>query len=810
MSGATLSRAEAAWEALNKHRGTPKSNIEQVVRQLVDTQWSALTIPAKRHPEGIIEQYILKKASGNAGTTLIDEQISKSTPVVGFDSAETLENQLRQDGKPPPECSTSSSEATSLSQRSREPAPSGVMEANLVREVNALTDPSAAIRKRALTQLRRLMLGEGRTELRLGKDELQGIAEDHILKPLLRRFGDSSSACRELALELTLGLLEEVPDAVLSLLPYAIPALGERLARYDAADSASAPETTSRSQKTSTSESTDSFESKDSKDSGAIAKARKRGSGPVEEVEENRLLLARLLRSLLKHAGKAIGAYAADVGAMLTSSVADLSPEVAQELCLCVEDYGKLLGVRLRQVAKPMIAAVTPLLGAKRQKVRCAGLRAIRKLVACGGAEAILDLTGFRDPNLIPIKAFYEADIKTNWFALLALDPTVAVRREFLATLGDWLLNLPERMDHETRLLPYVLSAFSDDNPSIQLEAFELMEAIGRQYEREKADELKDTQYYLPEEAGAEGLHLSPPFTRRPCLGARICVRGCFNRLVLPLVAELRAWTTGTKDHAIDLLTTMLTYAEEGATQHVQPILLAFLQLTDDLSIAEKVHDCCQILGTFVPPSAYLLVLLPRIQGEVGEADAAARARALHLLARLLAAAPSDGIRSVLPDVTSCLTEPELLNARSGRLRTAVASVTSAVVSAWERDGGGEWGEELIPMLWILLNVAAREDHDRMSEDQVQGLSNLEHLARAEGFPTAAGLLSAHLDSILALLSPAATWHEQTPDLAVFSLVKDHVAASGDSETAKRLAAFEEDAKSSPAYDAIQSRLQQR
>lgn len=204
---------------------------------------------------------------------------------------------------------------------------------------------------------------------------------------------------------------------MLSLLPYAIPALGERLARYDVAASASAPQSSFSShdpKNTSSPEIKGSLGSTDSNVSEASAKVRKRGSGPVEEVEENRLLLARLLRSLLKHGGKAIGAYAADAGAMLTSSVADLSPEVAQELCLCCEDYAKLLGVRLRQVAKPMIAAVTPLLGAKRQKVRCAGLRAIRKLVACGGAEAILDLTGFRDPNLIPIKAFYEADIKVG------------------------------------------------------------------------------------------------------------------------------------------------------------------------------------------------------------------------------------------------------------------------------------------------------------------------------------------------------------------------------------------------------------
>ena len=226
-------------------------------------------------------------------------------------------------------------------------------------------------------------------------------------------------------------LLEEVPDAVLSLLPYAIPALGERLARYDGSDFASAPYSNSSPRIPNSSDSSrrPPETSKESsaeagKDSGqgfgqglgqGLGQARKRGSGPVEEVEENRLLLAKLLRSILKHAGKAIGAYAADVAAMLTSSVADVSPEVAQELCLCCEEYAGQLGGRLRQVAKPMIAAVTPLLGAKRQKVRCAGLRAIRRLVACGGSEAILDLTGFRDPNLIPIKAFYEADIKVRF-----------------------------------------------------------------------------------------------------------------------------------------------------------------------------------------------------------------------------------------------------------------------------------------------------------------------------------------------------------------------------------------------------------
>jgi hypothetical protein len=207
-------------------------------------------------------------------------------------------------------------------------------------------------------------------------------------------------------------LLEKVPDAVLSLLPYAIPVLGERLARYDSTKQAEsyAPEISSSSCTVDVEKSGNGTETNNA--TGMPTPAR---SGPVEEVEENRLLLAKLLRSVLRHSGKAIGAYAADVAAMLMSSVADPSPEVSQELCACCEDYAVKLGLRLRHVAKSMIGAVTPLLGAKRQKVRCSALRAIRKLVACGGSEAVLDLTGFRDPNLIPVKAFYEADTKVGW-----------------------------------------------------------------------------------------------------------------------------------------------------------------------------------------------------------------------------------------------------------------------------------------------------------------------------------------------------------------------------------------------------------
>jgi hypothetical protein len=42
------------------------------------------------------------------------------------------------------------------------------------------------------------------------------------------------------------------------------------------------------------------------------------------------------------------------------------------------------------------------------------------------------------------------------------------VRLEFLRVVGDWMLHLRERADHEGRLLPYVLAALVDEAPQVR------------------------------------------------------------------------------------------------------------------------------------------------------------------------------------------------------------------------------------------------------------------------------------------------------------------------------------------------------
>lgn len=77
------------------------------------------------------------------------------------------------------------------------------------------------------------------------------------------------------------------------------------------------------------------------------------------------------------------------------------------------------------------------------------------------------NLIGFRDPNIVPIKDFYEPSTKYNYLAILVNDRSVKVRETFYEFISDSLTRLPDRYDHESRLIPYFISGLFDEIPDI-------------------------------------------------------------------------------------------------------------------------------------------------------------------------------------------------------------------------------------------------------------------------------------------------------------------------------------------------------
>jgi len=71
-------------------------------------------------------------------------------------------------------------------------------------------------------------------------------------------------------------------------------------------------------------------------------------------------------------------------------------------------------------------------------------------------------LIGFRDPNTVAIKDFYEHTTKLNYFARFIVDRSTIVRECFYKTIADLLMKLPDKKDHEGRLFPYLITGLYD------------------------------------------------------------------------------------------------------------------------------------------------------------------------------------------------------------------------------------------------------------------------------------------------------------------------------------------------------------
>ena len=606
--------------------------------------------------------------------------------------------------------------------------------AAIARDLNALADAqgSAAGRLRALRAIRRV-IDTASPKL------LADAAASILAKPLLRRFEDVSEQCREAAVDALAALVARGgEDVTLDLLPYLIPVLRDRL--------------------------------------GPLATD---GKDPSEPAEEIRASAHALLTSATRDAGTGIAAYASDVAEVLEFTCEDKHVDVVVQACACLEQLVTHLGRRLQPIAKKLAWTFTPNLTHKRARVRVETLKALRVLMHCGAHETILDLVAFKHPNLVPIKAFYGDDQKVNYFGKLATDGAVHVRREFIRTVGDWMTTLTERTDHESRLLPYVMSALTDEASVVQEDAMELMDKLGAQYEREHENDLKSTMAYMPEHfggeaaygAGDDALVLPPPFTTRPRLGSRILVKNNFSAVVNPVIGEMSSWQTELRGKAATLLRTMMVYLEENATQHCAQLCASFVVASADDNVSENVRDCGKLLGRFVAPKEWLSVLVEKL-GATN--DTATRTGAARVLAACLAGASADAMAAtddatgtpLVSVVLDALSDPELVGSADTSLRAAVCGVVetcaaeksgtwsdrvAALVGVAIRLGGGE-GVERTPLASSAAAVAARGaiDVDDAGDKAAAAMRRaLSALASAGGHADASALVASARGALL-------------------------------------------------------------
>ena len=126
--------------------------------------------------------------------------------------------------------------------------------------------------------------------------------------------------------------------------------------------------------------------------------------------------------------------------------------EVQRASCRNISEFSRSFRKILLHFSEILARSLLLPLVAKKSKVKIAAIEAIGQVLQCGvykyNANIMEIMIGFRDPNSVPIKDFYEASNKINYFAFLINDPKASVREMFIRSIGDWIINLEDRFIH--------------------------------------------------------------------------------------------------------------------------------------------------------------------------------------------------------------------------------------------------------------------------------------------------------------------------------------------------------------------------
>ena len=273
-----------------------------------------------------------------------------------------------------------------------------------------------------------------------------------------------------------------------------------------------------------------------------------------EQVRERLLDLAKVLVESLSQ--ETMRSRIDEMISIIIVLLMDPFPDIQKKACKLLSEFVVNFKELVFHFTTKLARAILLPLTAKKSEVKVAAIQSLYDLLFCGTWKYTVDvfdiLVGFRDPNYVAIKDFYEPSHNLNYLATLVNSPSASVREAFFQMIGDLLSTLPDKYDIETRLVPYFLSGLFDEFDEIRVgivliqeNTLAKIEEIGLAQEREKEKEFREIkQLGLQPEWSFDGkllgLPLPAPFKTRPRLGARSIVKTHFFKLMSPIIRELK------------------------------------------------------------------------------------------------------------------------------------------------------------------------------------------------------------------------------------------------------------------------------
>ena len=468
-------------------------------------------------------------------------------------------------------------------------------------------------------------LKEQLVEAHLDSSTIDSIA-DIFLKPLLRRISDTSDKLRETAAQTLTHLLTHCSDSqLLASLSYVFPALVTRLGSQDIDGTAHLPAVARPAPEQRPQEMSD----------------------PVEKCEEVRMVLLNLVTSLIdRMSGKPTlqASWLDETVGVLRALAMDPFHAVKTSACSLIEAFCGNHEQLLLHFSEPLARSVSSCLVHSHAKVRISGLRALTACLRCSSCKYTFDiisrLCAWQDPNLVPVKAFYEPLPQINYMSLLTFDRHPAVRMFWFETLTHWLVSLPDRFDFEQHIAPHLLTGLFDEDESIRCRVYQILHfKLGACIEVEKEAELRETRQSgidLPWTYNGQAHYemdlvtacahqqshreyewyslncptLSSPIPR-PSLGLRYWSKSIARKFILALFDKTTDFRDCTAVNAARLLLVTVSLIEDSVTEWLARVCeSACRALTLGSIELKKVYmHILQKVGRFVSPDAFWDVL---------------------------------------------------------------------------------------------------------------------------------------------------------------------------------------------------------
>ncbi len=568
------------------------------------------------------------------------------------------------------------------------------------RDIQALSDSDVTTRKRALQHLHKALTMEYKLEV---EREYNTVFHD-ICKPLFKRYSDPVEKCRELAHQITKYFFQRCQDFV-PVLGYYFPALVQRLPKDIGFD---------EDMKIFVLDKEAHLAFKRGK---AVDRQDKMYSPEIchvpfiENSEEIRFASIQALNALLIRVQELdcqpiMHAYFEDTLSILQIHIHDSNPEMKVLVIEALDSMAKISDYELgfKYYGVGLIRALLPQLKHRQLKVRSAAIAAIHHIMIvpdrakrkASGSDAIMDLVGFREDNVLPIAAFYKAEVTFNYLAELVSDKSTVVRETLVSFLTALLTEIDDRYDHQQRLLPYILDLLTDEIPSIAQSALNCLKICGKQYEEEHFEEILQKKQYNVD--GNDKINLEkpfpPPFTEsgRPSIGVRLYVRGNSKRFLQALVNELTNWVAHTRLKSANLMKMIIILCEEHLTMEIHSLLpslikaLRFARDDQDTELQQLLLEAYELLGRYLLPEIYLYYILPRLRGDPDVVafgmDNETRITVMVFLQALLSGSKSSQIIPHFDSLVNTLTDSFLLNyVDSPKLSMAIVDIMETMCS---------------------------------------------------------------------------------------------------------------------------------